>query len=476
VDNMEAVDPNGFQVFANSQIEVVNGVGGSYYFGSSKAEELSDNTKAKAKAVVWKQVKSYYARSSAIDIWLCGEELADSVPYGFTDTTDYVKFTWNTNMETLYVTVSGDYTFRLEDSNGHHVALSENLIYGPYGEGEQKYLDLSVLDLKAGATYYVNMSVAGNQHAAGEIWMESGNGYWYDYDEYANSHTYTTSRELTDPEWEDSSKWYVSGYDKGVIDFSYTYDGQRVLFTGGRYMQADSITLGEGNDLIQLEPSNIEGLVEVGWIDTGDGHDTLLCGCDTVLICGDINFGDGNDTFQLLPDGDFANTMNRNNPYETLMLDFGDGDDTLQIGRSVDFEVYGNGHQLNFGDGNDKMHIEEESRIKWTCTGNAGDSVIDFGAGDDVLDIDEGAALSAHELDFGSGNDTLVLNGLLQINRSNQSEDILSGLENVSGYGQLWIAGGLDGISQGTLDKFTAAGITVVDRGQDYEDFKGWIA
>ena len=102
--------------------------------------------------------------------------------------------------------------------------------------------------------------------------------------------------------------------------------------------------------------------------------------------------------------------------------------------------------------------------------------MIDFGDGDDTLEIDEGAALSAHELNFGSGNDTLVLNGLLQINRSNQSEDILSGLENVSGNGQLWIAGGLDGISEDTLGKFEAAGIEVVDRGQDYEDFKGWIA
>ena len=122
------------------------------------------------------------------------------------------------------------------------------------------------------------------------------------------------------------------------------------------------------------------------------------------------------------------------------------------------------------------MHIEEESKVRWTCSGGWGDSVIDFGDGDDTLEIDEGAALSAHELDFGSGNDTLVLNGLLQINRSNPYDDILSGLENVSGNGQLWIAGGLDGISQGTLDKFAAAGITVVNRGQDYEDFKGWIA
>ena len=81
-------------------------------------------------------------------------------------------------------------------------------------------------------------------------------------------------------------------------------------------------------------------------------------------------------------------------------------------------------------------------------------SAADFGSGDDLFDISKEAVVEfSHDtaLHFGDGDNTMILNGVLETGS-------IDGLENISGNGELIVHGNID---EDLVDKFKTAGIKV---------------
>ena len=204
-----------------------------------------------------------------------------------------------------------------------------------------------------------------------------------------------------------------------------------------------------------------------GNIELGDGNDKLIWekSANTDMDVSETNFGYL--FFHNIDMGAGNDTihMTKYNELRSIQdIILGSGDDEF-IADGGEINVYG---EIDFGDGNDKLLLNKDSELNLWYGDN-----FEFGAGDDSMIIAEGAKCCANELSFGDGDDSLVLNGNLY---TNAAEDFdIAGLEELSGNGTLIVYGWVDHgtsdseayISDALIEKCEGTGITIVN-GLDY--------
>lgn len=179
-----------------------------------------------------------------------------------------------------------------------------------------------------------------------------------------------------------------------------------------------AVTFGSGNDTM-LVGSNFDGKKNVNF---GDGDNVLKVG-GYVANTGTISFGTGDDaaiissnfTHSTMTTGDGKDTviiggdvLNSGNAIRETVIDTGAGDDVINIaGRLSTGGTLGDSTadlKILAGEGNDEM----------TITGQAYRGLVDMGAGDDSLTIGK-VYLDSNpnqlRLDGGEGNDTIYLTG-----------------------------------------------------------------
>ncbi len=171
--NVENISGNGYVVFDDETFEqnrdtiemleqagirLINGADSVYHF-STPERELADNSRTGAVVLDGKD------DADDVDIWLCGEEKAQSLDYGFADTTDWVKIVKTDDVESVYGGFFSDIdtdslTVTLYDSRGQNgvaVDLDES--------------GFSLTDLKNG-TYYMRFTVSGSGSVYGYVSMD----------------------------------------------------------------------------------------------------------------------------------------------------------------------------------------------------------------------------------------------------------------------------------------------------------------
>ena len=169
--NVENISGNGFIVFDDETFEqnrdtiemleqagfqLINGADSVYEF-STPERELADNSRTGAVVL---------DDDDNVDIWLCGEEKAQSLDYGFADTTDWVKIVKTDDVESVDGGFYGDIdtdslTVTLYDSRGQNGVAVDLDEWG-----------FSLTDLKNG-TYYMRFTVSGSGSLAGYVWINS---------------------------------------------------------------------------------------------------------------------------------------------------------------------------------------------------------------------------------------------------------------------------------------------------------------
>ena len=370
-----------------------------------------------------------------------GESIAASGWVGFTDAQDYKKFS---------LTEAGKIFFNVLTTDAISVT-----VYQVQAGGKLKSLQNTNFTVAGGSTAALSLK-AGDYYLAITS-TNAAKGGFADYQIDGFSYVAPLVKTYAGSQ----INWTTGAYNAenaatGAI--AGTVNADKITFSGNRMIEADSISTGDGNDQITLAKSTSRGMVKVDeTIAAGSGNDALTLNANTELVCASLDFGTGNDTFQLAAGAKFSNTAD----YEkTLAIRFGAGDDKFLIGSGAGVQIYGTEHLLDFGDGNDTMTLAKNSPVNWVNDESLPDaelSRIAFGDGDDALTIDKGGLLNVNVLDFGDGNDSLVLNGTLQITRGS-----VAGLENVSGSGQLLLAG-LGPVDPDDYRIFTDAGIDVVN-------------
>ena len=153
------VDPSLAQQFIDAGIDVINT--GTVCPFSSRAEELADNQFAKAA----KFEKD--GDMSKANIWVCSQEYADSVAFGFADEVDYVSFTKKANTS-LYVE---------NWSNVDGVCLEiydkkENLLASYTGD-DLIYVMIELNGIKNGTACVMKITVDDDSFYAGRIYQIS---------------------------------------------------------------------------------------------------------------------------------------------------------------------------------------------------------------------------------------------------------------------------------------------------------------
>ena len=146
-----------------------------------------------------------------------------------------------------------------------------------------------------------------------------------------------------------------------------------------------------------------------------------------------------------------------------MQIKSGSGNDVMLMKKSSCLEQYCGGSEIDFGDGNNIMRLEQDAffSVNHYSIGEGG--VIKFGSGTDLMEIAGDAEMRfcdiSGELHFGDGVDTLILNGTLALNNAE-----ITGLENVIGAGQLLLGGDKE-YNESDFQKFVDAGIDVINIG-----------
>ena len=149
----------------NAGISIYNTIGYSWGFYGPQ-QELSDNVLATADTwPVYEEVDR--------EFYLCGEQKASSVEYGFADPVDYIRFYKRGEATVQFGIDSCDnidnFTLSVLDSKGNLVRNIDIDGYDfPYGEQ-----DISTL---ADGTYYLKLAVTSNSYASGYIEVEYEDG------------------------------------------------------------------------------------------------------------------------------------------------------------------------------------------------------------------------------------------------------------------------------------------------------------
>ncbi len=325
---------------------------------------------------------------------------------------------------------------------------------------------------------------------------------------YANTNTWS---------YFESSMDFKGGNDTLIIQSnSPYYCGSGVLVNG-------DINFGKGNNRVEIYSA--DGGIYAENIYFGDGDNTVICssgefeagvfeytnGEQDYIIggTGKIIFGDGSNHV-VVDDGEFEGTS----------IDFGSGGNTVEIknGGYLSTESYysdgdnnydnwwnridenGGISRITFGSGVDKIIVSGKSAVTeygdeddWGCvetfeivTGGGNDEItlkkggtiflrscvddsynmqggnIFMGDGDDTFRVDAGAVAEFMGiLDFGAGNDTLIIDGTVNI----FAEYAFADVENISGSGQIFVHCGY--VSDDFIRKFEDNGIEVIS-GKQY--------
>jgi len=191
------------------------------------------------------------------------------------------------------------------------------------------------------------------------------------------------------------------------------------------------VDFGEGNNSFTAEKNSSVSVWDEASLKFGSGNDTIkLTDCDDVdFDDGGFYTGNGNDVFTAHNVKDMDGVLN-----------MGGGNDVLKLTGSTYFET----EIFDMGDGNDSVHINKGSLLAI-----------------DMMDED----LRYGGITFGAGNDTLVLDGMLKLTNmsdfSHGNFDMLTGLENISGSGQL-VLENIQQLDSALVDDLIEAGITIV--------------
>ncbi|MBR7121135.1 MAG: hypothetical protein IKC94_02705, partial [Lentisphaeria bacterium] len=166
-DGNVEIDKKLLNLLQNTDIKIVNVLNGMYFAG--KEEELGDNT------INGRYIQTIDNNRDDFDFWLCGENIAESVDYGFTDEVDYVKFVKTSGMDSLQLYVwrndydydwqnaFDDFSLQLLNSRGNIIDdLSDDIRMADGGYAE----DIS--KLKNG-TYYLKFATTANAAYSGYL-------------------------------------------------------------------------------------------------------------------------------------------------------------------------------------------------------------------------------------------------------------------------------------------------------------------
>ena len=195
-----------------------------------------------------------------------------------------------------------------------------------------------------------------------------------------------------------------------------------ITFTANRRRETGKISLGAGNDKITAANAGLqmnESVIESGSVYMGSGNDTISLGANTDFETKLVDTGSGSDTISI--HGKFAEA-------DFDVIKTGDGNDTITIAAGAFME----NTSFDLGGGADSFTVN--GNLVLFSFGDFSTSA--FGSGDDVFTIGSGGVVlldSYHnKLDFGSGNDSLHINGVLRLT---SPEKAVSNVENVSGSG-----------------------------------------
>ena len=137
--------------FENAGIRIIEG-GDNWSFSTSQREG-ADDTRADAVEL---------AAGDDIDVWLCGQDAANGLTYGFEDSVDFIKFTKTSSITEVYFGTNDAFNAQIQDKSG--TVLADYDI-----SGSQEY---SLSSLKNGSVYYIRTSVASNARAVGYIELD----------------------------------------------------------------------------------------------------------------------------------------------------------------------------------------------------------------------------------------------------------------------------------------------------------------
>ncbi|MBE6375013.1 MAG: hypothetical protein E7050_00985 [Lentisphaerae bacterium] len=195
-----------------------------------------------------------------------------------------------------------------------------------------------------------------------------------------------------------------------------------ITFTANRRRETGKISLGAGNDKITAANAGLqmnESVIESGSVYMGSGNDTISLGANTDFETKLVDTGSGSDTISI--HGKFAEA-------DFDVIKTGDGNDTITIAAGAFME----NTSFDLGSGADSFTVN--GNLVLFSFGDFSTSA--FGSGDDVFTIGSGGVVlldSYHnKLDFGPGNDSLHINGVLRLT---SPEKAVSNVENVSGSG-----------------------------------------
>ena len=169
----------------------------------------------------------------------------------------------------------------------------------------------------------------------------------------------------------------------------------------------DWIVSGNGNKTVNAGKGN--DMIQVGWGDLGSEGTQIInagSGNDEIYADGGTNILNGGDNNDII----FVENTNNN------VLNGDAGDDTL--------EVYGNGHNLNGGDGDDKLIVRYGNNC--TLNGGKGNDTLYGGDGNDIFVYANGEGNDTI-IDYAAGQDTLqISNGTIsQTALTNSNEDLV---------------------------------------------------
>lgn len=236
----------------------------------------------------------------------------------------------------------------------------------------------------------------------------------------------------------------------GNASVSFNGSGNNRLIAG-EILDNASVSFGAGANV--AEAGDIEGEATVTF---GDGDNTLVVRGEDGDISGNatVTFGNGDNQLQVGGDirgedasvtfGDGANTVDVVGSIKHASLEFGDGNNDLSVGgemqsatvsfgagaNTVDVDTNLHFSTLTFGDGGNTVTVGEELRATNIELGSGNDemsvdkairdgSQVNFGAGNDVLNLGGGGAGRVHVhggddatvIDMGDGNDTMTIVG-----------------------------------------------------------------
>ncbi|MDL2210754.1 hypothetical protein LJC26_08125, partial [Desulfovibrio sp. OttesenSCG-928-O18] len=233
-------------------------------------------------------------------------------------------------------------------------------------------------------------------------------------------------------------------YATGYTEIKDTGGHNTITITGGTggAMRNSTLTLGTGNDVVDITGNVVATGFNKTTINLGAGNDFLsVAGNISAITNGTVamNLGAGDDTMQITG-GIGAGTRAH------FSLDLGAGNDSLSVGGDVSASFYDDVF-IDLGAGNDTLSIAGNvSAIEYSVT------TIALGAGNDSLSI--AGKVSAGDsctviIDLDAGNDTLSIGGNVSAEKGGELTIALG-----AGNDSLSIAGGITvgPYSEATID------------------------